>query len=563
MKIFKKILPLIFILVVSVFTILPFFNSGFFPIHDDTQVARVYEMSKSLKDGMFPVRWVADLGYGYGYPIFNFYDPLPYYIGGVISLLGLNALLATKIMMALGIILAGASMYFLARQFWGEMGGILSALFYAYAPYHALDIYVRGDVAEFWAYGFIPLVFYGLWKIKTQGKWRYVVVSSTAFAFVITSHNLVALMVTPFLITFASYLILKSRKKKLSAYIAASFVIGVLLSAFYWLPAILELPYTHVSSILTGGSNFRDNFVCLSQLWTSPWGYGGSTKGCVDGLSFMIGKYHILLVTLLSIFVILTFVFKKYGNSFEKDKLAIIVLSTLGFLFSVFLTLEVSRPLWELIRPMEFFQYPWRFLLMIVFFSSFTSGAIFWIFEKSIKNKKLLLVGLLLASSFFVFVSLKFFTPEKYLAVNSDYYTNPYALEWTTSKISDEYMPASFQAPKSPNDRADFLKLNSKTIKIEKVAKRTQEIIMETRATQNQEIVVPLAFYPSWKGYLNEKEVPLFENAKGILVNIPQGEHRLRLTFKQTPVELLANLLTVVGILSLFIGIIHLRKRYA
>ena len=104
MKILKNLLPIVFVLIFSVFTILPFLRSGFFPIHDDTQVARVYEMAKGLSDTMLPVRWSTDLGYGFGYPIFNFYDPLPYYIGGIIEIVGFNALLATKIMMELGVI---------------------------------------------------------------------------------------------------------------------------------------------------------------------------------------------------------------------------------------------------------------------------------------------------------------------------------------------------------------------------------------------------------------------------------------------------------------------------
>ena len=120
MKILKNLLPIIVVLIFSVFTILPFLRSGFFPIHDDTQVARVFEMAKGLSDGMLPVRWSADLGYGFGYPIFNFYDPLPYYVGAVIEMVGLNALLATKIMMAVGVMLAGVSMYFLGREFWGK-----------------------------------------------------------------------------------------------------------------------------------------------------------------------------------------------------------------------------------------------------------------------------------------------------------------------------------------------------------------------------------------------------------------------------------------------------------
>lgn len=563
MKILRNLLPIIFILVLSVFTVVPFFHSGFFPIHDNTQVARVYEMGKALRDGMFPVRWTNDLGYGYGYPIFNFYDPLPYYIGGAISLLGLNALLATKIMMVLGILFAGISMYFLAGQFWGDLGGIFSALFYMYAPYHALDAYVRGDVAEFWAFAFIPLIFYGLWKIYKQEKWRYVIISSIAFACVVISHNLTAMMVSPFLVAFAIYLVFKSRKKKVSLYIIASFVIGLLLSAFYWLPAILELKYTNVSAILTGGSNFRDNFVCLTQLWTSPWGYGGSTKGCIDGLSFMVGKYHIILSALTLIFAVFVLASRKYKAIFEKEKSTLIILSFLGFLVSGVFTLQISQPIWELIKPMEFLQYPWRFLLMMVFFSSFSAGFLFWVLEKFVKNKLISKIILIILSIGFIFVSLKFFAPESYSRVDSNHYTNSYALEWVTSKVSDEYMPLSFQTPKTLAGIASFSKLNSKTIQISSLSQKTQTVNVTINSTKDQSIVIPIAYFPAWSVSIDGQPVSIKKNTKGILIDIPQGQHQYEIIFKQTPIELFANALSIIGLLSLFLGIIHLNKKYA
>ena len=46
-------------------------------MHDDMQLVRQLEMDKCLKDGQIPCRWTPDLGYGYGYPLFNFYPPLP------------------------------------------------------------------------------------------------------------------------------------------------------------------------------------------------------------------------------------------------------------------------------------------------------------------------------------------------------------------------------------------------------------------------------------------------------------------------------------------------------
>lgn len=138
----KNFLPIILIVILSYFAINPFFLPGFFPMHDDTQVARVFEMKQALQDGQFPVRWVANLGYHYGYPIFNFYAPLAYYVGGFMSLIGFDSLTATKIMMVIGIILSGIFMYLFAKEFWGKLGGLVSALLYLYAPYHAVDIYV-------------------------------------------------------------------------------------------------------------------------------------------------------------------------------------------------------------------------------------------------------------------------------------------------------------------------------------------------------------------------------------------------------------------------------------
>jgi len=563
MNFFKSLLPVVFILVFSVFTIFPFLRSGFFPIHDDTQVARVYEMAKGLGDGMLPVRWSEDLGYGFGYPIFNFYDPLPYYVGGIIEVIGVNSLLATKLMMALGVMLAGVSMYFLAKEFWGKPGAVISALFYTYAPYHALDIYVRGDVAEFWAYAFIPLVFLGLWQIYKQEQWRYVVLTSITFALVIISHNLVAMMISPFLALLACGLAFKARKRKITVYFLLAFIIGILLVAFYWLPAIFEMQFTNVSSLIIGGSNFRDHFVCPGQLWTSPWGYGGSTKGCVDGLSFMIGKYHIFLTSLLFIFVLPALVFRTYFKSFSKEKLIILLFAFLGFLISIFFTLQISQPIWELIHPMAFFQYPWRFLLMIVFFASFITGALLWILEKLAKKDTLVIVMLVLFSSFLVLVSAKFFVPEKYLQTNSDYYTNVYALQWRTSRISDEYMPKDFKRPVNQNGAVNILKVDSKFTTVKNVSKKIQEIVFATDASKQSLVIFPLAYFPTWQGYVDGKKLVLNDNNGRIEVSVPKGQHEIKFVFEQSRIELLADFISLAGILALFIGIIQLNKKYA
>ena len=46
MSFLKRNYPILLIIVLSVFTLLPLFHPGFFPMHDDTQLARVFEIQK-------------------------------------------------------------------------------------------------------------------------------------------------------------------------------------------------------------------------------------------------------------------------------------------------------------------------------------------------------------------------------------------------------------------------------------------------------------------------------------------------------------------------------------
>lgn len=450
MSLFKKLIPYILVIILSSFSILPLFQSGFFPVHDDTQVQRVYEMAESLKAGMFPVRWVSDLGYGLGYPIFNFYAPLAYYFGAKFVLFGLDALISTKIMIAFGMLFSGFSMYLLSKEFFGKLGGIVSSLLYVYFPYHAVNLYVRGAISELWGYAFIPLCFYGFYKLFKEEKYFYVIVSVIGFSGIILSHNLTAMMIAPFLIILLfilGVLSIKLKNKKNIFYLTFAFLLSFLVTAFYWLPAILEMNNTSVSSTIGGGADFRDHFVCLSQLWYSQWGFGGSTNTCIDGLSFMLGKINILIL-LFSIIGFASFkIFKK-----ERKIFYVLLFSILGLTISIFLLLSQSRFVWENILPMKYFQYPWRFLNMVGFFMAFVSGVSIYTLEKLLKNKFLVYSSTVLLVILIIIINISYFQPQKILNKTANDYTNKYSLRWVTSKISDEYLPKNTKKPKNAEE---------------------------------------------------------------------------------------------------------------
>lgn len=378
-------------------------------MHDDTQVVRVDQMFKALGSGQFPVRFVPDLGYGYGYPIFNFYNPLSYYFGAAFMFLGLDALWATKAMFILPILFSGLAMYWLTKRYFGPVAALVSGVFYVYAPYHAVQIYVRGAVAEYWAYAVIPLVIYAF-LAKRQ------LLAAISLALLILSHNLTAFMFIPFLILFRPI---------------RSILLGVGLATFFWLPALVEKNFTRVNLMVQQQFNPLEHFVYPNQLWASAWGYAGSALGRIDGLSFMIGKLHI-------IFTLLALVIFIFSRKITKSTRRLVLLAISYLLLAMFMLLPLSYFIWANLPVLRFLQFPWRYLSFVALSTSILTGFAITRFPK---------IAWLLP--LFVLYSTKFFQPQfTYPITAAELLTQP-QVKWVVSARSDEYLPKDFVVPQT------------------------------------------------------------------------------------------------------------------
>lgn len=436
----RNLFFLIFLLVLSLPAVLPIISPGYFPMHDDTQIVRIDQMYQALRQGQFPVRLVKDLGYGYGYPIFNFYNPFPYYFGALLMFLNIKAIIVTKITFIFPIILSGFTMFFLTKKYLSPTAGLLASLFYVYTPYHAVQVYVRGAVAEYWAYAFIPLLVAALLN-------HQLLLAGVTLALVVLSHNLTALMFVPIIgILFIIKLIFSKSKLDLISYYFAAALIGLSLSAFFWLPALMEKGITQLELILQNQSSPLEHFVFLRQLWTSEWGFGGSVKGINDGMSFMAGKLHLLLS---AVSIPLLFLLKKT----ERKIFFFFCLSVL--LISVYMSSSLSYPFWSRLKIFAYLQFPWRWLIFISLVLSILSGLSFDYFsrfaEKYFNRKLINFTGSLLLIGFVIY-STKFFKPQyKYLITETEALSRE-QVNWVVSQQSDEYLPKGFIVPKTKEE---------------------------------------------------------------------------------------------------------------
>src|SRR3974377_1149705 len=66
-------------------------------------VYRTVALDRALSDGLLYPRWFPDLAFGYGSPLFNYREPLGYYVVEPVHLLG------ASFPLALNLVLAGAA----------------------------------------------------------------------------------------------------------------------------------------------------------------------------------------------------------------------------------------------------------------------------------------------------------------------------------------------------------------------------------------------------------------------------------------------------------------------
>lgn len=532
---FSKRLAIILILVVlGAPTLLPLTKPGFFPTQDFIHVARLYEMDQSIKGGQFPVRWVPD--FRYGEPLFNFYAPLPYYVGTLIHNLGFNFLDTTKILFGLGFILSGIAMFFFARELFGNLGGFIAATLYIYAPYHSVDVYVRGALSESLALIFFPLIFLASLKFSRNSSAKSFIFLSLSLAGLFYTHNIMTVLFFPFYLGWVAYLIWSSKNLQLIKRFALATVLGLGLAASFLLPAFFEKDFVRSTELISGYFDYRGHFVEIRQFFTPSWGYGASLWGAKDdGMSFQVGLTHWFA---LALSLALTFVFRK-----SKVVLFLTIFLIAEFLFSLFMQHNKSTPIWLTFPTLAFTQFPWRFLGISIFLISIVGGAMGLYLKKWT-----VVLGILLTVGVVVF-NIGYFHPESfYLDSVDDHYASATVFA-VDDKLPKDYLPIWVKSLKE--EKVLLPHTLEGEANVSDFNKRSSSATFKIKVLQRADVEIPITYFPGWEVWANDKLISQEEPSKRglIRVRLPEGDYQIRLNFSNTTVRSLGNIITLLSAL--------------
>lgn len=530
---------------------------------------RLQQMVVALEDGHFPARWMADANYGYGYPFFNYYAPLSIYAGALFRFLGYDTIPAIKLAQLAGFLLAAGGMFYLARRWIGSAtAGLLASAAYTLAPFHMVNVYVRGDsLAEFWAMALYPWTLLAADEVVHRPGPRSALLLGLSYGVLVLCHNISALIFTPFLLLYLALALwghegkLESRRTGL-LFAAAGLVLGLLLSAWFWLPALAESDLAQTAPITAGYFNYANHF--LSRPVQASWLFSYEVAGRE---AFRMGLAQVLLALpglVAAVYLLARFAtgrspitpFTPHAGGVRPAPLLFVVIA---LLVATLMLTALSAPLWDLLPLLPFTQFPWRFLSVQAAATALLTGFLAWLPFRRIITAAALLILLVAGLGGLRTDFLPLAEADVSAAELAGY-------EWFTgnigSTVSAEYLPQTV-APRpftsnwletGVRTEARFLSGSGVAMLSEsKTQRQTWQLTVDSAPT---DLILPTLYWPGWRAEMAGVEIAL-EPAPGsgliLLPDLPAGEHTVVLTLGQTPVRLAAELTSLLALVAIVV----------
>ncbi len=295
---------------------------------------------------------------------------------------------ASKAVFTLNLVLAGVGAYLFARWlFSSRLAGLVSGMLYLLAPYLLVVVYERGAVAESLALGLIPWVFWAFHRLLVEENGGQIIVSAGLVALIMLAHNVTTLYILPTVTLYCVLLAWWQRRWRQLLWVGAAMGLGLGLSAFYWMPALLETKYVSVANMFGENTDVINNLVSARELVQPSlvFDYWGSMR-----FHFALWQAFLVGISLVAILV------QPRKFRFYVAVFGLILLLVLA------VQLDVSAPFWGHAPLVRYLQFPWRMLGLASFCTAMIVGSIFAVLPGSaIRGASLagvLLVGVAILS---------------------------------------------------------------------------------------------------------------------------------------------------------------------
>lgn len=542
----KKRINLLFLLIlISILPIISIFRNGTYESGDfNLHIYRTISFYDSLLEGNLMPSWAKDLNATYGYPLFIFNYPLPYYLISLFHFLGFSFIASMKLFLMTNFIFSGVFMYFFTKHlFKNNLAAFTSAIFYQFAPYHLIDLHFKISIGEILFFTFLPLLFLFLQKLITENKVIFVIVTGFCFAILIMSHVVIALFTASLSLAYIMF----QRNLKLFFLTIISCIIGGFLSLYALVIPFFLSKYTILEKISLGRVDSRT----LEELLFSPWRMGLLFQGPHGEISHLIGYAHIFIVVLFIILILAKKVAKRYRSQ--------VLFWIFFFIIFVILITPMADFFWEII-PFIGLAGNHRLLLLVVFCGSILSSYLAVLYP----NKQKLLLILIL----FTILSTELnWGQRRIIPTISDSMLQTNVWKSTSEGEGHFYANSQFRDPKNPwfsklpKTHLEIIKGIAKIREIKRTSTKHLYIISATTPLLLRENTL---FFPGWQITSNNVTIPVNHDHEGVITFLlPKGLQYVEVAYEDLFIYKILKLISISVFVILLLALIILSKRIA
>ncbi len=535
-------------------------------------VYRTVALDRALSGGLLYPRWFPDLAYGYGFPFFNYREPLGYYLVELAHLLGASFPLALNLVLAGSLVASGLTMNLWVSDLFDQPAGFVAAVVAMAAPYTVIDSLVRGNLPEAIALALMPLILWAFRRLLLRGGRRYFALAVLSLAALLLTHNISSLIFVPVLIVYIfvlrSGVFLKSaRMTRYSLLVTLfAFALALALTAFFWLPALAEgqsaqLYLTHSAR----GNDYHFNFAALSEVFGPP---GSSDPALLNPpLRIVLGWAQVVLAVLGVALI------RRLAS--REQRAHVIVAASAAVIF-IFMALPVSLPLWDTLPLIRFVQFPWRFVGRAILPVALLAGAATYGVWRGayhrVRNPRTLRITQYALLIIFTLPVLLSATPLLYPRACSGQIdlniADVFAYEHATGHIGVD--PLGAYLPVTVAERPGGSPLEAQYATGEPIKRfdrsalpQGAQIVGEAYGLNRAEIDLnsPAAFratylsfdFPGWRAAIDGQPAPIVPSDPNGLITfeVPAGQHTISVAFGDTPVRTLANVISLAALVVL------------
>lgn len=540
--------------------ILPTFAGGIMAAADaPLHTHRIFAMGTLLGTGELYPRWVSWFHLGYGYPIFNFYTPGVFYLGGLLMLLGFSAVTAFHLIAAAAWMFGSVGTYKLTRTFLPGYAAVVAAALWAYAPSRLYEVWTQGSLPQMASAAFVPWVFYSVVQGALHPSRRCALWIGLSIAGLVFTHQpitfITALYVAPMTVIF---IVWASRHDwRLLLPRALCVYGGVLLAAglamIFLLPLALELRLVEAVSGRDDVVRYlTSNFLLPEEIFSYPMPNDltdirveyPKTLGLIGGVLFALGIVALL----------------------WQRRFALTALLALTMGVTVFMMLEPSLSVWLTIPYFQQIRFPARILRIGAVLIALGGAASLTLLPRRLRS-----VGVIAVVSTVILTSLPFVYPSQPILDYSDQSARSEMLfesetyTWGTTSYNEFNPRWGRRVPYDlPPETDDYAENPTQIYPYDRVDgfELVRPDAFTITTNEARPVRIRQFYYPGWQVRLNGEPADIYpgEDVGMITLDVPAGTHLIEANYRGTWAQRIGAFITL-GSAVIALGIFQTGER--